>query len=74
MALCGRIFEQWLHSTNDERFVNIEMGAYDFDMRSRAARDINAAYATCGRPSMRWRNSILPYPGFIGMGTPAISP
>jgi len=47
------VFEQWLHSTNNDkviRFVKTEMGAYEFDMWSRAAREITRAYATWGRP------------------------
>ena len=52
-ATVDGIFEQWLHSTNIEkpmRFVKIEMGAYGFEMWSRAAREIVTAYAIWGRP------------------------
>lgn len=49
------IFEQWLHKVDDpalEHFVRDEMGAYGFDMWSRAAREIAAAYHQEGSPLM----------------------
>jgi len=47
------IFEQWLHGVDNpalEHFVRSEMGSYGFDMWSRAAREIAAAYNKEGSP------------------------
>ena len=48
-----QIFDLWLHGVenpNLTRFVREEMGAYGFEMWSRAAREIKAAYAKAGNP------------------------
>jgi pimeloyl-ACP methyl ester carboxylesterase len=47
------VFEQWLHGVDNpalEHFVRDEMGSYGFDMWSRAAREIAAAYNAEGNP------------------------
>ncbi len=49
----NQIFDLWLHGVENPkvtRFVREEMGAYGFEMWSRAAREIKAAYAKAGNP------------------------
>ena len=46
-------FDLWLHGVENPkltRFVREEMGAYGFEMWSRAAREIKAAYTKAGNP------------------------
>ncbi len=48
-----QLFSMWLHEVDDPeliRFVRQRMGAYGFDMWSRAGREISAAYAGAGSP------------------------
>jgi len=48
-----RILAVWLGGVANPaliRFVQVEMGSYDFDMWSRAAREISSAYADLGIP------------------------
>ena len=49
----NQIFEIWLHGVENPRlirFVREEMGAYGFEMWSRAAREIKANYVKAGNP------------------------
>lgn len=48
-----QFFSQWLHGVDNPRlihFVKEEMGSYGFEMWSRAAREIHAAYTQEGNP------------------------
>ena len=48
-----QIFDLWLHGVESPkltRFVREEMGAYGFEMWSRAAREIKASYTKAGNP------------------------
>jgi pimeloyl-ACP methyl ester carboxylesterase len=52
-ATVDAIFGLWLHGVDNakvSRFVREGMGSYGFDMWSRAAREITAAYAKAGSP------------------------
>ena len=49
----NQMFDLWLHEVEDPKltcYVREEMGAYGFEMWSRAAREIKAAYAKAGNP------------------------